>query len=113
MMLMTATGTEYSSTMPHTICGDEPNSQVPSAQASAGMRTDETARMESIGTGRRKASATWSNVLPRAPWNVMTANNSDTTASTRESGLGASTPSATHVSDSGAMWNAMADPICR
>ena len=68
MVETTATGTEYSRTMPSTRLGLPPKRSVPSANATSGM-----ASVTSMGAGCAKVRPRLERLLPRAPWKVMNA----------------------------------------
>ena len=72
MVETTATGTEYSSTMPSTRLGLPPR-ELPSANDTSGMATVETASVTSMGAGCAKVRPRLERLLPRAPWKVMNA----------------------------------------
>ena len=93
----TATGTEYSSTMPHTRFGSSPKNREPSAYATTGMATAEMSSVTSIEAGWRKAWTRLPKLFPRAPWNVMKAKSAVTRGLSTPTCSGKSTPRATHA----------------
>ena len=110
MAATTATGTQYSSTMPHTRLGSEPKSAVASAHATTGMATVASTRETSIGAGWRAVRARLPKVLESALWNVMNAKKGVTNGWRMTSTCGNSTPSATHTGETNAMWLPMKPP---
>ena len=73
MVETTATGTEYSSTMPSTRLGLPPKRSVARANATRGMATVETRSVTSMGAGCAKVRPRLERLFPSAPWKVMNA----------------------------------------
>ena len=73
MVETTATGTEYSRTMPSTRLGLPPKRSVARANATRGMATVETRSVTSMGAGCAKVRPRLERLFPSAPWKVMNA----------------------------------------
>ena len=107
---VTATGTLYSSTMPHTRLGLSPKKSDPKRKAASGMTTAEMKIATTSGSGLRMTSRTWWNVLLSAPWNVMNAKSTVTAGLMTEICAGNATPSATQTGTMNCMCDAMVFP---